>query len=186
MSKTVSRNRRVVVVLLVVVLGMFGFGFVLIPIYRMMANIYGFGGETQVTESQQALARKQFEQVQHRGVDTTRSVNVQFIVIDNSALRLDFHPLTRQVRLNPGEVKEVSFSVKNLSDRQMFVQAIPAVSPDSASKFLARDECDCFEKQTLKPGESREMPVKIVVDQAIPRNMQVLTLSYRLIEKAGR
>ena len=63
MSKTKTRNRRVVVVLLVVVLGMFGFGFVLIPIYRMMANIYGFGGEMHADESSRAKTQDQFEKV---------------------------------------------------------------------------------------------------------------------------
>lgn len=183
MSKTTSRNRKLLVVLLAIVVGMFGFGYVLIPIYRLMANVYGFGGETRVSESEQAKARKQFEEVQQKGVRASRWVDVQFIVIDNIALKLDFHPVTNKLKLHPGEVKEVKYIVRNLSDKKMIVQALPAITPDRASKYLVRNECDCFDNQMLKPGEIREMPVKVVIDQGIPRNIHELTLSYRLIEK---
>lgn len=170
-------------VLLVVVLGMFGFGFVLIPIYRMMANIYGFGGEMHADESSRAKTQDQFEKVLKKGVDKTRTVTLQFMVTDNSALNVEFRPLNNQVMMNPGEVKEVSYYVKNLSDKKMVLQAVPTVSPDMASKYLARNECRCFGRQVLKPGESKAMPVKIVIDPGLPRRIQVLTLSYRVIEK---
>jgi len=85
--------------------------------------------------------------------------------------------------VNPGEVKEVSYFVKNLSGKNMVLQAIPTVSPDAASKFVVRDECSCYDRQTLKPGESKAMPVKIAIDPDMPRKIQVLTLSYRLIVK---
>lgn len=183
MSKTKTRNRRVVVVLLVAVLAMFGFGFVLIPIYRLMANIYGFGGEMHATGSGRIEARNLLEQVVKKGVDKSRTVTLQFIVTENAALNLEFRPLITQIKVNPGEVKEASYFVKNLSDQKVVLQAIPTVSPDTASKFLARDECTCFDRQELKPGESKAMPVKIVVDPDMPRNIQVLTLSYRVIEK---
>jgi cytochrome c oxidase assembly protein subunit 11 len=183
MSKTKIRNHRVVVVLLVIVVGMFGFGFVLIPIYRMMANIYGFGGEMHADESGRGEAQNLFKQVVKKGVDKSRTVTLQFMVTGNTAMNLEFRPLMNQVKVNPGEVKEVSFFVKNLSGRKMVLQAIPTVSPDSASKFLARNECICFTRQVLKPGESKAMPVKVAIDPDMPRNIQVLTLSYRFIEK---
>ncbi len=183
MSKAKTRNRNVVVVLLVIVLGMFGFGFVLIPIYRMMANIYGFGGEMQADETSHAEAQNLLKQVVKKGVDTSRKVTLQFIVTENTALNVEFRPLTNQIVVNPGEVKEVSYFVKNLSDKKMLLQAISTVSPDTASKYVARDECSCFNGQTLKPGESKAMPVKIAIDPGMPIRIQVLTLSYRLIVK---
>ncbi|MEJ2361811.1 MAG: cytochrome c oxidase assembly protein [Gammaproteobacteria bacterium] len=171
------------VVLLVIVAGMFGFGFVLIPIYRLMANIYGFGGQMQADESDRADARKQLEEVIKAGVDKSRKVTVQFMVTGNNTLDLEFRPLINQVNLNPGTVKEVKYFVKNLSDRKLVLKALPTVSPDAATKYVVRYECPCFYRQVLKPGESRSMTFKLAINQAIPRYLQVLTLSFRLIEK---
>jgi cytochrome c oxidase assembly protein subunit 11 len=183
MSKTQTRNRRVLVVLLVIVVGMFGFGFVLIPIYRLMANIYGFGGEMKADESDRADAQRKLEKVLKKGVDKTRTITLQFMVTGNTTLNLEFRPLVTQLMLNPGEVKEVSYFVKNLSDRKLVLQALPTVSPDAAAKYVVRYECPCFGRQVLKPGESKAMPIKLAIDPAIPKQLQVLTLSYRFIEK---
>lgn len=171
------------VVLLVIVVGMFGFGFVLIPIYRLMANIYGFGGQMQADDADRADARNALQKVLKEGVDKSRTVTLQFMVTGNITLNLEFRPLENQLSLNPGEVKEVKYFVKNLSDRKLVLQALPTVSPDAATKYVVRYESPCFYRQVLKPGESRAMSMKLAISPAIPRNLQVLTLSYRFIEK---
>lgn len=183
MSDKKAGNRRVLVVLLVIVAGMFGFGFVLIPIYRLMANIYGFGGQMQADETDRAQARAEMDRLIKSGVDRSRSITVQFMVTGNNSLNLAFRPLTSQLSLNPGEVKEVTYFVKNLSGRKLVLKALPTVSPDTASRYVVRYECPCFYKQVLKPGESKAMTFKLVIDRAIPKYLQVLTVSYRLIEK---
>lgn len=170
-------------VLLVIVVAMFGFGFVLIPIYRVMANACGFGAQAQGIGSGQALSRAALERVEKKGVDKTRSVTLEFIVTDNSALNLEFRPLTDQVSLHPGEVKEISYFIKNLSDKELILQALPTVSPDVAAKYVVRYEGPYFRRQVLKPGESKTMSLKLAIDPALPKGLQVLTLSYRLIEK---
>jgi len=43
-------------------------------------------------------------------------------------------------------------------------------------------ECFCFEQQTLKPNESREMPVVFVIDPALPKDVKNITLSYTFFE----
>lgn len=183
MTKTRTGNRKLVVVLLVIVAGMFGFGFVLIPIYRIMANVYGFGGQVHGDVSDQAETRAKLDKLLKGGVDKTRSVTLEFMVTANSALNLEFRPLTDQLTLHPGEVIEATYFVKNLSDRKLMLQALPTVSPNVAGKYVVRYECPCFQRQVLKPGESRAMSLKLAIDPALPKEVQVLTLSYRLIEK---
>ncbi|MBI1423601.1 MAG: cytochrome c oxidase assembly protein [Gammaproteobacteria bacterium] len=183
MSKTQTKNRRVVVVLMVAVIGMFGFGFALVPLYNVFCDAFGINGRITSIENgtyQASAIAKQT--VLHGGIDKTRQVTMQFLVTDNRALDLEFRPLIRQVEVNPGEVKEVAYYVKNLSDKEMVVQAIPSVSPGVATKYLAKIECFCFSKQVLKPGEAKSMPLRFVVDSSIPRNIPILTLSYRFIE----
>jgi len=174
-----KRNRRVLVVLLAIVIGMFVFGFVLIPIYRVMSNVYGFGGQTHRPDSDE-LARRQAHALR-AGVDRTRSIALQFIVTDSSALELEFRPLTSHMKVNPGEVKEVIYYVRNLSGRKLELRALPSVSPDAATRYLVSIESFCCKRMVLDAGEAKEMPVKFVIDPDIPRTMQVLTLSFRFI-----
>jgi cytochrome c oxidase assembly protein subunit 11 len=43
-------------------------------------------------------------------------------------------------------------------------------------------ECFCFDEQTLKPNESREMPVVFIIDPALPKGIKNITLSYTFFE----
>ena len=46
-------------------------------------------------------------------------------------------------------------------------------------------ECFCFQKQELKPGETRQMPVVLVVDPELPKDVVTVTLSYTFFELDG-
>lgn len=182
MSETQTKNRKVLLVSVMVVLGMFGFGFALVPLYNVFCDAFGFNGRITAIENGSYQASSIAKQILRGGVDKSRTVTLQFMVTDNHALDLEFRPLITQVAVNPGEVKEVAYYVKNLTDKEMVLQAIPSVSPGIATKYLAKIECFCFSKQVLKPGEAKAMPLRFVVDSGIPKNIQVMTLSYRFID----
>ncbi|MCB1588356.1 MAG: cytochrome c oxidase assembly protein, partial [Xanthomonadales bacterium] len=44
--------------------------------------------------------------------------------------------------------------------------------------YFNKTECFCFTEQLLQPGESREMPVRFVIDPELPKEVKVVTLSY--------
>jgi cytochrome c oxidase assembly protein subunit 11 len=57
------------------------------------------------------------------------------------------------------------------------------VTPENAGMYFNKIECFCFTKQTLKPGESVQMPVTFFVDPDIAKNQDLetvhdITLSY--------
>jgi len=64
-------------------------------------------------------------------------------------------------------------------------QAIPSYGPPDAAQYFKKLECFCFSKQTLAPGERRQMPVVFVVDPQLPREMTTITLSYTFFEVEG-
>lgn len=182
MSETQQKNRRVIGVSTLVVIGMFGFGFALIPLYDVMCDAFGINGRITAIEKGDYDGQAEAEKAMRGGVDISRTVDLQFMVTSNSELDLEFRPLTRNLTVNPGEVREVVYFVRNLTDRELQVQAIPGVTPSKATKYLAKIECFCFNKQTLKPGEAKEMPLRFVVNTAIPKNIPVMTLNYRFID----
>jgi len=181
-------NRNVVAVSSFVVIAMFGFGFALIPLYDVFCDVLGINGSYQSIEDGTYDSKAETERALKNGIDTSRTITMQFLVTDNEALDLDFKSNTKNLTMNPGEIKEVSYYVKNRSNKPMVLQAIPDITPNLAKKYLAKIECFCFQKQTLQPGEEKEMPLRFVVNSALPETIPVLTMTYRFIDlnyKAG-
>jgi cytochrome c oxidase assembly protein subunit 11 len=181
-DKTETKNKRVVGVSSLVVIGMFGFGFALIPLYDVFCDVLGINGSYQSIEDGTYDAKAEAERALKNGVDESRTITMQFLVTDNPALDLEFKSNTKSLSMNPGQVKEVSYYVKNRSDKPMVLQAIPDITPNLAKKYLAKIECFCFNKQTLQPGEEKEMPLRFVINSAIPESIPVLTMTYRFID----
>ena len=188
MSDVDNKNKRVVGGASFVVIAMFGFGFALVPLYDLFCDVLGINGSYQAIEDGTYDAGAESERALKNGVDKSRTLTMQFLVTENDALNLEFRALTNKLSFYPGEVQEVSYYVKNLSSKPMVIQAIPDISPNLAKKYLAKIECFCFKKQTLEPGEAKEMPLRFVVNSVIPDSIPVLTMTYRYIDlnyKAG-
>jgi len=168
-----AANRRLMTRLIVIALGMFGFGFALVPFYEQICEVSG------IRNVFQADARPANTQV-----DTTRSIVVDF---DSNTRRLpwEFKPLDPTVTVHPGAVTQVFYEVRNTRDRPVTGQAVPSYAPALAAGYFKKLECFCFRQQTLGPGEVRRMPVVFVVDPALPRDVGSITLSYTFFEVAG-
>ena len=168
-------TRRLVSRLVLVAVGMFGFGFALVPLYDVFCQLTGINGKTGSIEETAAEAR---------GVDQTRRVTVNFIANVNG-LAWDFAPAVRQVQVYPGELKEVLFYAENRSGRNMVGHAVPSVSPGAASKYFNKTECFCFSEQLLRAGERKEMPVRFVIDPDVPKHVHSVALAYTFFESRG-
>jgi len=162
-------NRRLALILGGVTLAMFGFGYALSPMYDLMCKTFGLNGKTERLDAQAAVAQP---------VDAGRTVTVEFTGLATSGLPWEFRPLTKKLELHPGETAEVKYLVRNLAEEQITGQAIPSVTPGESAPHFKKIECFCFSQQTLKPGETREMPVRFYVDADLGRDVHTITLSY--------
>ena len=153
------QNRRMMGKLLVVALGMLGFGFALVPMYRQICEAIGI---TQTRAVGSANTQ----------VDTSRSVTVKLI--------------ERIVTLHPGELKTVRYRVVNTLDRPVTAHAVMNTAPAAANQFIEKRECFCFTDQTLAAGEAREMPVVFRVSPEAPASLTTVSLSYTFFEKPGK
>ena len=155
-------------------MAMFGFGyFVLVPFYKVMCE---WSGQNRVGEAATAVNTQ---------VDTSRLVTVEF---DTNINRLpwQFKAEKPSIQVHPGELKQVTFEVRNDKGEAVTGQAIPSYGPAYAAQFFNKLECFCFAQQTLKPNEVREMPVVFVIDPALPKDINTITLSYTFFEVDGK
>ena len=167
-QETSRANQRLVRRLLVVVVGMLGFGFALVPMYNVFCEITGLNGKT---DNEAALITKQ-------SVDTERSITVEFVANLNGAAPWEFAPKVASMRVYPGEFYQTSFFAKNLSTDPLVGQAIPSVAPGQAARHFQKIECFCFSRQAFEPGEGRDMPLVFRLDPAIASDVTTVTLSY--------
>ena len=165
-------NRALLVKLGVVVVAMFGFGYALVPFYEKICEVTGLRN----------IARA--DEVTNTQVDTTRTVRIEF---DSNVRKLPWHfrPLTAVLGVHPGEMRQVVYEIVNTTDRPLTGQAIPSYGPPHAAQYFRKLECFCFAKQTLAPGETRQMPVVFVIDPDLPPDVATITLSYTFFEVEG-
>ena len=169
-----SENRRMLGRLSVVALVMFGFGFAMVPISDRICAALGVNS---LVQAEPAARNSQ--------VDLTRRVTVE---LDANAHDLPwrFHPLVNHLSVHPGELTTIEYEIVNVRDRAVTGQAVPSYGPINEGQYFKKVECFCFTQQTLAAGESRRMPVVFVVDPALPKDVNTITLSYTFFEVAGR
>lgn len=168
-----SSTKRLVRKLLFATVGMFGFGFALVPMYDVICEITGLNGKT---SGRYTVSEADITPV------SDREITVQFMAQNGDGMVWEFHPNDAQVKVHPGEVKVVSYRAKNPTDLVMIGQAIPSVAPNEAAQYLKKLECFCFAEQTLAPGEEVDMAIRFFVDENIPEKITKLTLSYSLFD----
>jgi len=169
-----TENRRLSRKLAVVALGMFGFGFALVPFYTQICQALGIYSLEQKSELPS-----------NTQVDASRTVIVEF---DSNTRDLpwSFKPIVSHLKVHPGEVATVEYEVINVRGSAVTGQAVPSYGPANAGEYFHKVECFCFRQQTLAAGETRRMPVTFIVDPKLPKDVGTISLSYTFFEVAGR
>jgi cytochrome c oxidase assembly protein subunit 11 len=165
-------NRTMMFKLIVVAAAMFGFGFALVPMYRAICSITGINNLVQ-----RDVGAREAKNTQ---VDTSRKIAIEFDA--NARGPLQFKPEQNTLDVHPGEVMTVMYEVTNQQSRTVQAQAIPSYAPMQATEYFKKIECFCFTQQTLKPNETRRMPVVFVVGPKLPKDVKTITLSYTFFE----
>ena len=155
-----SSTKSLVTKLLFTVVGMFGFGFAMVPLYDVICDITGLNGKTDDKSVVIAEPTSVGE----------RLITVQFMAQNSAGMDWDFG------------ANDVRYYAKNAHDYAMTGQAIPSVAPNEAAQYLKKLECFCFQEQVLQPKEQVEMGIRFFIDESIPDHITKLTLSYSLFD----
>jgi cytochrome c oxidase assembly protein subunit 11 len=152
---------------------MFGFGFLLVPLYDAFCEITGLGGKTNDVA---AIVEESIEQ--------DRVVALGFVTTINANAPFEFRAAVDEMSIHPGGIYEATFIAKNLTERHKIAQAVPSVAPAEAARYFKKLECFCFTAQEFDPGESKEMPVRFIVESGLPDYIDTITLSYTFYDTA--
>jgi len=169
-----NSHRKLVRKLVLLAVGMFGFGFALWPLYNVFCDLTGLGGRgVQVVENAGVLEK------------SNRQVKVRFDSNVNSGLPWVFEAKEKVAMVSLGEMSEALYLAMNPTDQAMVGQAIYNVTPPEASLYFVKTECFCFTQQVLQANESREMPVYYFIQADLPEYIKEITLSYTFFRNAN-
>lgn len=169
-----TKNSRLALTLLAVVIGMIGLSFASVPLYRMFCQMTGLDGTTQRAES---LPEKTLD----------RTVTVRFNTDVAEGLPWIFTPETKPVTVKLGEAGHASFKVVNQGDHAIIGMATYNVTPEKVGLYFQKVQCFCFEPHEIKPGETKEFPILFFIDPAMNdvanlSDVTDITLSYTYFE----
>ena len=168
-------NVRIMVLKLAgITLAMFGFGYLLVPIYEVFCDITGLGGRTSNQAATVAVAP-----------DMSRSVRVEFVASVNANGPWEFRPEVPSMTVHPGQMYTTTYWARNLRDLDVVGHAVPSVAPGTAARYFNKTECFCFTEQQFAPNEGRDMPVIFIIDPDLPAHVETVTLSYTFFDRAG-
>ena len=155
------------------VLLMFGFCYMLVPLYELVCKKEGINGKSANTAS---LIRPSMK------IDYSRTIQVRLLTTLHGALKFKFVSLQPMITIHPGEAKLVYFYAENTTGNEITVQAIPSITPIDAARFLKKTQCFCFTQQYFFNHEKADMPVYFFIDPDLPKNIKEITLSYTLFD----
>lgn len=162
-----TSHKKVVRRLLLVSVGMFGFGFAMWPLYNVFCDLTGLGGRgVKIVEEAGELQK------------SDRQVRIRFDATVNSSLPWQFEAVDKLLTVTLGEMSEAKYLAANLTDTPLAGHAIFNVTPPEASLYFVKTECFCFTQQVLQAQESREMPVYYFIQPDLPASIKEITLSY--------
>ncbi len=173
-GKTAAGNHRLPAKLLLLAVAMFGFGFLLVPLYDVFCDITGIGDRTGLPTA---------DSVQTQAPVEDRTVTVEFVANLNEYAPWEFRPAVATMQVHPGKVYDTTFFARNLTDQELVGQAIPSFAPGEASNYFKKTECFCFTTQDFKPHEGRDMGLQFMVDPDLPEYLDRITLSYTFFVK---
>jgi cytochrome c oxidase assembly protein subunit 11 len=171
--KTNSKYR--IAKLFVIPVVMFGFGYLMVPLYDVFCDITGLNGKTGVITTAAASRQETSED---------RLIKVEFMSSVNETGPWEFRPDQTSMMVNPGRSYTASYTAKNMLDKDVVSQSVPSVAPSKVAEYFNKTECFCFTEQAFKANEKRSMPLTFIIDPDVPEDVDTVTLSYTLFTKS--
>jgi cytochrome c oxidase assembly protein subunit 11 len=164
-----QRNNRTALITAIIGVTMLALAFAAVPLYRIFCEVTGFDGTPLRAERAPGAVAGE--------------VKVQFDANVHPGLPWRFEPEQNAVEVQPGAATKIFYRAQNLSARPITGQARFNVTPDTVGKYFNKIQCFCFTEQTLKGGQSVDMPVVFYVDPKLrddpdTKDVHEITLSY--------
>lgn len=176
-----KKNAKTVKWLVLIVFGMFAFGFAQIELYGLFCKAVGVNSLSSRQKIDNYSNEIINQELKNQKITDNRIITVRFDATVNENLPWSFVPVDKKITVHPGELRKITYRVKNLTNEVITGQSIAHVTPWQAEPFLSKLECFCHTKQTLQPGEEKDMPLLFTLSEDLPQEMRTLVVSYTFL-----
>ena len=164
-----TSQQRTVIILFTIVFSMIVLVAFSVPLYNLFCRVTGYGGTTSFSENVSTIT-------------LDKDIKLQFNADVNDSINWSFEA-PPDVDFKIGENKLVAYQATNLSDEITSGTATFNVLPEKVGPYFIKTQCFCFEKQTLEPNQTIQMPVVFYIDPSITQDpsrtdIDTITLSY--------
>jgi cytochrome c oxidase assembly protein subunit 11 len=163
------RHRVLSFKLVAIVVGMFGFGYALVPLYNVLCDVTGLNGRTSLTADTVT-----------ENPDPNRSIRMEFLASVDPSAPFEFKPAVASMQITPGKIYRAEYVAHNLRDQPMISQSVPSIAPGDAAEYLKKIQCFCFTQQEFGPDEQRNLEVTFLVEPELPISVDTMSLSYTM------
>ena len=154
-----SSNKKTVLGALTLVVFMGTLSFAAVPFYDWFCRVTGFGGTTQVAQSESTEILDQ-------------TILIKFDANTERGMPWNFKPVKHELTLKIGETGLAFYEAYNPTSEPIAGTASFNVFPYSAGGYFTKIACFCFEEQVLQPGERVQMPVSFYIDPEIVKDKE--------------
>ncbi len=144
-------------------------GFAMAPLYAVFCRVTGLNGRTNAVA---AAVTPQYV------VDEHRWITVEFLSHTMPGVDLELEPEQFSMKVHPGALVRANYVAHNRGRHTFVGQAVPSITPATATRYFQKIQCFCFSQQTFGPGEQRTLPVVFVINPGMDADLRTVTLSY--------
>ncbi|MBD3381031.1 MAG: hypothetical protein GF404_02420 [candidate division Zixibacteria bacterium] len=169
-----KRNSKVLLILALVAVGMFIFGYANVPLFKAFCSSLG------INLSPNAEIGEEDEEIE---VDQSRPLKVLFTTTVNDDLPIMFESKKDKAEIFVGQQDKNIYHFVNLSDDTLYFRPVHSVFPAEASKRYTMIECFCFKDMTLMPKEDIEVPLVYYFKPSLSEKIGRVTMHYTLFKR---
>ena len=119
----------------------------------------------------------------NKNKDINRSIKLKLITSVHKDLPFKFETSQNTLRIIPGEVKTINYTVENLSQNSTTGMATFQVYPNELKGYMTKMNCFCYEAQTLKAGQKQKYALVLLVDPNVTKNIKEAIIQFVFFKK---
>ena len=97
-------------------------------------------------------------------------------------LSWEFKPIKSKVKIKPGEVTTIEYTVENLSSKQSTGIATFAYFPKQFGSYISKINCFCYDAKTLQSKEKDKFILVILIDHEVTKDSKTKNIKEATIQ----
>lgn len=178
MNKT--KNKKLLLILLLVAFGMLGFSYAFVPMYRMLCQVLGVP-TINLTVGETGSKSLPVEVIEDR------VMTIRFMGNNVVGVPIELNPMQSKIKVKVGEQAMTAYTAQSHSEKAFDGLAVHTIigfgeGEKDVAEYVELQQCFCFEEQLYPPMEEITLPLSFHITPDLPKDVHTITFGYTLFE----